>query len=635
MSAIAGIIQFDGGPVDPATIQRMTARLRQRLPERVASWIGDGAVFLHGTIAVTPGADREQQPLVGHQSGLIVTFDGRLDNRDEIIDALSLPQDATDAALVVEAAAAWGDDAASRLLGDFAFAVWNPRTRRLLCARDVSGVRTLHYRLGPGWIAFASALDLLVAGIAPLPDVNEGMVAEYLSSFIVDRHETLFRDVYRVPAAHLLTATSERHALLRYWRPDPSRIVRYRRDEEYEEHLRELLRRAVACRLRTPKPVAIMLSGGLDSSSVTGLAAALARDGLVPATAVEAFSISVPGPGDERAYFERVSEQSGVRLHCVDELRPAPGQFQRETIMDLDAQVYPHSPTVDAMRAAVRDRGARVLLTGMGGDDWLGTSPAAYADLLKRGAFVSLARRLHADRASPEFIGWRLTTQLGLWPLVPEPVKRVVRRGLGRGRAPAWIDSAFAARIGLPHRLAAFRPDLGFPSYEQEDMWFLATIGMTVHTGETVTRGGDRFGIEHWHPYRDRRVVEFGLGLPPDQLWRNGRPKDLLRRAMAPFVPAAVATRIASPSADHAFVHALEAESGTAAFADLEVARRGWIDAARVQALYARMHLRYENGRPDYASAARILWGIVAVNLWLEARTVVKYRDSPQEAAGD
>jgi asparagine synthase (glutamine-hydrolysing) len=634
MSAIAGIIQFDGAPIDPVTIRRITARLRLRAPDHVSSWIGDSAALFHATVAVTPGSEIERQPLVGGQSGLVITFDGRLDNRDEIIDQLALGPSCTDAAVVLAAAEAWGDEAASRLLGDFALAAWTPRTRRLLCARDISGVRALHYRIGPGWIAFASTLDVLVAGIAPMPAINEGMAAEYLASFIVSQLDTLFQDVFRLPAAHRLTASSAGRSLERYWSPDPKHTVRYSTDAQFEEHLRELMQRSVACRLRTARPVAVMLSGGIDSSAVTAIAASLVRERAAAATAIETLSLSVEGDEDERPYFEQVCAHCRVPSHRIHEQPPRPGQFFEEVSLDLDAQIYPHSPTVDRLRGRARELGARVLLTGMGGDDWLGTSPAAYADLVRSGSLVALASRLRADAASADFIGWRDTIRLGLWPLVPSAAKGVIRRGLGRGRAPAWLDPAFAARAGLEERLSAFRPDLRFTSHEIDDMWFLGTIGMTMHTSETVTRGGDRFGIEHWHPFRDRRIIEFGLGLPPEQLWRDGRPKDLLRRAMAPLVPTQVATRTVSPSADHTFMHAIESESGRASARPLEVVRRGWVDARHVAALQRDTRAHYDSGRPGFASGARILWGILAVNLWLDAISMVKYDDTSQEAAG-
>jgi asparagine synthase (glutamine-hydrolysing) len=633
MSAIAGLIQFDGAPVDPVTIRRIAARLRLRAPDRVSSWIGDSAALFHATVAVTPGSETEQQPIVGKQSGLVITFDGRLDNRDELIDQLALDRGCTDAAVVLAAAETWGDGTASRLLGDFALAAWNPRTRRLMCARDITGVRTLHYRVGAGWIAFASALDVVVAGIAPLPAINEGMAAEYLASFIVSQRDTLFQDVFRLPAAHCLTASSAGRSLERYWTPDPKHTVRYAGDAQFEEHLRDLMQHSVACRLRTPRPVAVMLSGGIDSSAVTAVAASLVRERAAAATGIETLSLSVEGAGDERHYFEQVCAHCRVPSHRINEQPPRSGQFFEEISLDLDAQIYPHSPTVDRLRARARELGARVLLTGMGGDDWLGTSPAAYADLVKQGAVVALGRRLRADAASADFLGWRDTIRLGLWPLVPPAIQQLTRRVLGRGRAPAWIAPAFASHAALDERLSAFRPELRFPSYEIEDMWFLGTVGMTVHASETVTRGGDRFGIEHWHPYRDRRIIEFGLGLPPEQLWRDGRPKDLLRRAMAPLVPAQVATRTTSPAADHTFMHAIEAELERAASRPLEVVRRGWVDAQRVAALEQDTRAHFNSGRPGFASGARILWGILAVNLWLEAISMVKYDDTSQGAA--
>jgi len=145
--------------------------------------------------------------------------------------------------------------------------------------------------------------------------------------------------------------------------------------------------------------------------------------------------------------------------------------------------------------------------------------------------------------------------------------------------------------------------------------------GIRVHTSEIVTRGGDRFGLELAHPFFDRRIVEFGLALPSAQLWQDGRTKVLLRRAMRDYLPDSVAARRSSPSADHAFLHAIAAEAGERPFADLECERRGWIDGTEVRRMWAT--LRTDPARAAYLG--RILWGILAVELWLHARTMVKY----------
>ena len=613
MSAIAGFVRLDGAPVDPGTVDRMSGRMAQR-GFGVATAAPASATLLFGE---APFLSKTSPPQPAHDeaAGVLAVIDGRLDNGDDLQRELGI-KGADPATLVLHAYRRWNAGFVERLLGDFAVAVVDRRERRVVCARDGFGVRSLHYRAGDGWFAFASAIDVLAAGITPVPDVNEGMVGEYLSSFVVNRTETVFTGIFRLPPACAIVAGPKRVEVREYWSPVP-RPLTGASDAEYEEHTREVLTRAVTSRLGGADPVGVLLSGGLDSSSVTGLAAELIAKRLVRAPAVETFSGSVPGPDDERPYFDAVNRKWGLTSHCIVERRPEPGMARREIALDLEPQLYPHSATMDAIRAEVRARGMRYLLTGLGGDDWFGTSPSAYADLLRRGRVIAAARRLAAERDADQFTGWPFTLQSMVWPLLPRGAQDTVRVLLGRGQPPPWIDERFAARIHLRDRLAQFRSERRFDTLEQDDNWFQAMNGVHVHARETIARGADRFGLILTHPYFDRRVVEFGLALPATQLTRRGRAKDLLRRAMRAYVPDEVAARHASPAADHAFVDLLNVETGSTRFAGLEVERRGWINGATVRAMHRGLATA---GPAAVAHDARILWGIQAVEHWLGVR---------------
>ena len=315
-----------------------------------------------------------------------------------------------------------------------------------------------------------------------------------------------------------------------------------------------------------------------------------------------------------------------LSAHSVTAALPRPGQFRDEIAADLEVQIFPHAPTIDPLRALVHDRGVRVLLTGMGADDWFGGTPLTYADLFARGRWGALARRARAERSGDDFIGWPSVARSALWPLVPPLLQRVIRVALRRRRPPAWLEPAFAARIGLADRAARHRDSVAFRSHEQADIWHEGTSGMLVYSLETTARSIARFGVDHAHPFHDRRVVEFGLALPSDQHWRDGYAKPLLRRAMTAHLPAAVASRRTTPAGDHVFVQAIAAEGGARAFADLATTRLGWTRGNEIRAMHTRMLALYQNGSPGYSSLAWTLWAILAMNLWLDAANVVQYR---------
>src|SRR5207253_1482540 len=113
-----------------------------------------------------------------------------------------------------------------------------------------------------------------------------------------------------------------------------------------------------------------------------------------------------------------------------------------------DVPASPNAIVSDRVRLLMRSRGARVALTGIGGDEWLGTTPWAYADLLRNGRVTALAARVRGDAALDDFVGWRAALKATTWPLVPSFGKRVVRRILGRGDGPAWMNPRFVQSIG-------------------------------------------------------------------------------------------------------------------------------------------------------------------------------------------
>ena len=207
MSAIVGMLFADGRPVDPGDLERMTAPLAHRGPDGKGTWLGGRVGLGHLLLTTTPESQNERLPL--ERDGLTITADARLDNRDELLRALDISPAAPDGELILAAYGRWGEACPARLLGDFAFAVWDTRRRILFAARDHFGVKPLYYFCSPGVFAFASELKALL----PVPFVprrlDEERVADYLLSLGEDTESTFYRDIRRLPPAHTITATGE------------------------------------------------------------------------------------------------------------------------------------------------------------------------------------------------------------------------------------------------------------------------------------------------------------------------------------------------------------------------------------------------------------------------------------------
>ncbi|HEY4597505.1 MAG TPA: asparagine synthase-related protein, partial [Thermoanaerobaculia bacterium] len=206
--------------------------------------------------------------------GFRVLLDGRLDNRPELIARLSPAKglEASDAEILLAAYLEWGDACVDRLLGDFAFAIWDAGRRRLLCAVDPLGIKPLHYAQVGSLICFASDAVQVLRHPAVPDGYNEVEIAAYLAGGCEDPERSFFAAVHKLGPGRRLVVEKGGLRAERYWSPAPEEI-RYPRDEDYVDRFRELLQRAVTDRMRGAGSfVGIAMSGGLDSTSVAALA---------------------------------------------------------------------------------------------------------------------------------------------------------------------------------------------------------------------------------------------------------------------------------------------------------------------------------------------------------------------------
>ena len=623
MSAIAGVVRLDGARCEERTVERLASLVAHRAHDGISTWCQGPAGLVHGHFSTTPQDRREHQPIAEVATDSAITFDGRIDNRGDLFDALAIAatdrDDIGDAALVLRSYHAFGTACAERLLGDFAFAIWDGRARRLFGARDHFGLKPFCYRASPDRFAFASEPGALARYDGDRPAVNEAMVAEHLSGVVTSRTETLYSGILRLPAAHQLIADANGVRLARYWAPDLCAENRFATRDDYATRLRELIEQAVAARLRIAGGVAVSLSGGVDSSSITGISVTLCRRHAVDATDVAAFSLQAGDHTDESQYWSQVADRWGIDSTTV----PAPplpaGLLQEEARRFADLPNMPNAAYTDRLRHCMRARGYRVALNGGGADDWLGVSPWGYADLLRRGQMIAFARRLRFDAAETDFIGWRAVAKTSVWPLLPHAVKRIVRGVLRRGAPPPWIDCGLATRVGLRERLERHMIDLPHTSWERYDTWHQAFSGGAVHQYELIERSSAYAAVDMWYPFMDRRILEFGLAVPFDIRWHEGRQKEILRRAMAPYLPPAVAERRTSPPGTHLLLEGLDTEGGRALFERPLIGRLGWVDQATVLARYDRALAWHAAGDARYHWYAVTLWRVAAVELWARA----------------
>lgn len=546
MSGIAGLVRLDGAPL--ADLSGMVEVLRRRGPDDQRTWIDGSVALVHAALHTAPEITAQPFTLDGQTW---ISADARLDNRPDLLRALGAPPHVGDAELILRAYARWGEGCVDHLLGDFAFIVWNSRDKSLWCARDPLGVRLLYYYSYGGLLICASQVRAILAYPGVNRAIYEPRIGDYLAQALegIDKTCTFYQHILRLPPGHTLTLRDGQAALRPYFElRQPASIV-YPRDEDYVEAFRERFSEAVRCCLRAAQPdhAGAMLSGGLDSSSVAGVAREVYRQqGHAP---LQTLSAVVPDAGDGETHFiNAVIAQGNVRpIHVQPADLPAYAD-ELDYLFDHADDLYDHWMSVPQVAyMAARARGIRVVLTGIGGDEF-GDLPGAYPlFLLREGKFGrawSELRGAHRFYSAPTTRPLPLLLRYLYHIVAPERMRRIRQvyqqkqqyQTILRENA---INPDFAARIDLRSRLQQLWDSLDHSRCPTIQAAHLASVNhpfLTVGL-ERYNRVGAAYGVEARHPYMDRRLIEFLLAIPPEQLTRHGWPKFLARRAMAGILP--------------------------------------------------------------------------------------------------
>jgi asparagine synthase (glutamine-hydrolysing) len=546
-----GCWRLDARPLDRVEIERCLAQLLPPGSEDTESWIGASAAIGHKT-GPRSGSSHSSRLAIA-ADGTVGLFVGRLDNRGHLIRSLKdqpvVDGDAgpcTDSALIVAAYQSFGDGFVDRIDGDFAIAVFDGRRSRLLLARDRLGMRPLCYTRTKGAFLFGTDAKALLAypGIEAAPD--DTALADFVLYFLAADSwtRTFFRNIHSLPPGHLLIADADGVAVRRYFEFDTSARLRLPDIRAYAAALHDVFTASVRKRLRSERPVAVALSGGLDSSYIFCAAERLVREepGLCPAV-LGLHLDGLPGtPSDECRFIEEIERTYGCR---IDRLPEAPGFLE-----DAPQEVWSsESPRVDRlsrqgrlMRTRAHEAGAARLLTGHWGDQVLSDSDYLL-DLLKSGRWRSLRRHAERWRVSTPQLTARLARRL-VTRVAPPPVVSVVR--LARARGETWQSGWFTPpfRALLRDRFLAERPAAPLAGTSHAGaIHRQSRLPYHVHCMEWNVRVGAGSGLDVAFPYLDRDLIQFLMSIPGEIQSHDGVSRGLMRQAMRGTVPDAIVER--------------------------------------------------------------------------------------------
>ncbi len=550
MSGIFALFARDGCAIDADTVDKILNACPARSVHGQDLYADHSIALGHQHFWVTPEEQGERQPLTDKACRLAVSADARIDNRAELAEALAInaqqAKSLTDAEYILAAYRKWGVDCPLHIEGDFVFAIWDGGQHRLFLARDRLGTRGLFYYASGRTFLAASEMSQILALSEVQPEINEYKIAEYLTSIWDDHKGSFLRNICYLPPAHCMIVSADSLRCWEYWQIDPERQIRYRTDGDYAEHWLELFEQSVRARLRTVGPVGLSLSGGLDSTSIAAVAAPLLADGTGPGGRLKTFSYVFDEypESDERRFILPVVEKYNLDSAFI------PGDDKwtfrhmhkwpvEQDFVFSDGYHWLARSIMDAAGAS----GVRVLLSGVYGDHLYEGSHLWAAAMLRDGRLGELAKAMRGAPSHRE--QHRTLITHGIRPLTPAWAKHLYRRlaPVPTADLSDWLDQGFIERTNIQERI---QPPDKRSRFTHPGQWVKAQnlLSPSISQGSCSTR---RFyharGMELALPFRERRLIEFALAIPVDQLGRPGRTRYIMRNAMAGRLPEAVLER--------------------------------------------------------------------------------------------
>jgi len=548
MSGICGLFNANDAPVTEMEIGAMTSMLERRGPERTGRWREQHVGLGHTLLATTPELQYERQPFHHRETGCAITADVRLDNRSELLHALDLVERCEslgDAELILIAYVTWGESCVDHLLGDFAFAISDPRQKMLFCARDHSGLRPFYYFSEPGkrFLFASDARAILVLPQVPY-ELDQGRIADYLVPQLewIDYTSTFYVGVCRLPPGHRATVTESGVRVTEYWHALPPPVTASLSDDDYAEGFLDVFTQAVEVRLRAPaNATGSMLSGGMDSGSVVAVAREiLGERGDKPLRTYSCVRRQDSDCSETRAINAAICVPSiDPILIDPDDLPDIHESLLRGNEEPFDGELM----ILKSIYLAANDQGQRVVLDGGGGDIVL-SEGSHIVRLIRQGQIQQAFAEIAAEKNFRN--GTSLLRDLFRYTLAaaaPESVKNKLRPWRQRtfmreSLRESLISSDFADSVDIEWRFERMRQIFHgrwVPNYAEERCDAIrpnSTAGV-----ERYVRLAASAAVEASDPFLDKRVIEFCSMLPGPMRIRNGWPKILLRDLMLGKIP--------------------------------------------------------------------------------------------------
>jgi len=517
---------------------------------------GFGVGLGYRELPITQHSLSALQPF-SQQSPFIISADARLDNRDELLAKLSIScpksdqDNIADSCIILKAFIKWGEDCTNHLLGDFAFAIWNNQTKELFAARDHLGIRPFFYHKSDNFFAFCSDIKGLLQLPQVLSKLNDHAIADYLIYNYESVETTFHPRIKRLLPAHSFKFKNNNLTVQRYWKLDRQKPLTLSCDEDYAVALQEQIIQAITCRLRTVFPVGVMLSGGLDSSTLAAITNETLRKKDIP---FSTYSYVLPlnnkmGGTDERTFIDSLLQETGnVHYHIT---APDQSPFQRSNEY-FNILCEPLHDSYYFIQESIYEKAARnnvrVLLTGIGGDmtaSFAGTN--CYAYLASQFRFKELysllkLRQIVANDSFASLLRRQIFQKL--LPSIFSSVYRSLFKKNSLPREQYAYSRLLYDNSNISKQLKKLKKNRGQQNILDHQLLIqhAVTYGISSFMEHRAATAAS-FGLSVSHPYLDIRIVKFCMSLPHEQFVKDGWHRSIFRRAINGIVPEEISSR--------------------------------------------------------------------------------------------
>ncbi|SJZ50107.1 asparagine synthase-related protein [Sediminibacterium ginsengisoli] len=564
MSTIFGKCNIDKQPVLTDEAVLMKVALDHWNADASGIWADEQTMLGQLTLFNTPESFHEKLPFTDAVSGMTIVADARIDNREELFRKLGVMQDErpqlADSILILKAYCKYGEECLSHFVGDFTFAIWDPSEQKLFCVRDHVGIKPLFYYSDDHFFAFASEKK----GLLAIPGIKQKANHDYLMKMVgfIDHNEaeTSYEGISRLPPGHFVSIQGKCLKLTKYWELDTEQEIIYKDPRDYVHAFKELFDEAIKCRLRSAFTVGAELSGGLDSSGITCIAARMLHE---EGKKIATFSYGF----DEKSKTFYHNTEDLIEEHFADEViafanvdkvikirEDGYSNFMEEIDLALRINDGPGVllPWHDPLKKKVVEENVRVLLSGFPGDQMVTSYAEGYFfehfEKKRYRTFLKEAKREMGAMKALALL-FKATADCYLEKsLTAYRKKRFIQnhRNLpGNFLTPTLSHAEYQRLVKDPP---------GWPrSYRRLQKMSLQKI-LVSNRPETEDRNSLLYKSETRFPMADRRLLQFMLSIPAGQKANATGGRLLYRKSMAAVIPESIIRRTDKESLIHPFV---------------------------------------------------------------------------------